>query len=65
MAQKTGRSPLEGLKHHYDTAYIVCPACGHEDSDGGWVVETDGTDARYSRECPSCGAVEERTVSLG
>lgn len=63
MAQ-SGRSALEGLKNHYDATEVVCPACGYEEQSGGWVGEIDGANARYSRECPSCGALEERTVTF-
>ena len=65
MAQRASRSPFERLKHHYEQTASVCPACGYEDDGGGWVGATDGTATRYSHECPSCGAVEERTVSFG
>lgn len=64
MGQKASRSPLEGLKHHYERTESTCSACGYEDESGGWVGATDGASARYRHECPSCGAVEERTVRL-
>lgn len=64
MAQHSSRSALERLKNHYNTTELVCPACGHEDETTGWTGETDGTNARYSRECPSCGAVQEYTLTF-
>lgn len=64
MAQRRSRSALERLENHYNETECVCPACGYEDEAGGWVGETNGANARYSRECPSCGAVQEHTVSF-
>jgi len=64
MAQKVSRTPLEGLKHHYERTQTTCSACGFEDEEVVWAGVTDGASARYRHECPSCGAVEERTVQF-
>jgi predicted RNA-binding Zn-ribbon protein involved in translation (DUF1610 family) len=64
MAQRRYRSPLERLKLHYEGTEQVCPACGYEDEDGAWISATDGASARYSHECPSCGALQEYTVTF-
>lgn len=65
MAQRQSRSALERLKIYYDATELVCPACGYEDEDGAWVGATDGASARYSHECPSCGALQEHTLTFG
>jgi ribosomal protein S27AE len=65
MAQAANRSALERLKHHYERTRSTCSACGYDDDEGGWTGVTDGATARYRHECPSCGAVEEQTVSFG
>lgn len=58
-----GRSPFERLKSHYD-ADLKCPKCGYEDSDGEWQTVTTGDVVQYRHICPSCGAIQRRTLSL-
>lgn len=64
MAQKQSQSALERLEKHYNATELVCPACGYEEERGTWVGKTNGASARYSRECSSCGATQEYTLTL-
>jgi transcription elongation factor Elf1 len=64
MAQRQSRSALERLENHYNDTERVCPACGYEEESGSWVGRTNGARTRYSRECSSCGAVQEYTLTV-
>jgi transcription elongation factor Elf1 len=64
MAQQQSRSALERLEDHYNATQLVCPACGYEEESGTWVGKTNGASARYSRECSSCGATQEYTLTF-
>lgn len=64
MVSESGRSPFERLRAHYDHELSVCPACGHEDEEGGWTAETDGAGVVYRHVCPSCGAEQEHKLQL-
>ena len=66
MASKrgTGLTALDGLRSHFDDAAATCPKCGYED-DGGWQASTTGDRVLYRHVCPSCGAIDRRTLRFG
>lgn len=64
MESAGDRSPMERLKQYYDHEELVCPECGHEDENGNWKSETNGSEVHYTHECPCCGAVREHTMDL-
>lgn len=64
MATNGAQSPLRRLKTHYENVEPTCPECGYIDTEMGWHGETDGRQVHYSHECPSCGAVQERTIDI-
>ena len=58
-----GATPLDRLKAQYDRD-LRCRDCGFVDSDGGWQARTTGDRISYRHLCPSCGAVETRTLTM-
>ena len=59
-----GATPLDRLKAQYDRD-LRCRECGFVDRDGEWQAQTTGNRISYRHLCPSCGAVETRTLRLG
>ncbi len=59
--RRTGTTALDRLRSHYEDAAATCPKCGHED-DGGWQAATSGDRVQYRHVCPSCGAINKRTL---
>ena len=62
--RRTGTTPLDGLRSHFDDSEATCPECGYEDDDGGWKAVTTGDRVLYRHVCPSCGAISKRTLRL-
>jgi predicted RNA-binding Zn-ribbon protein involved in translation (DUF1610 family) len=62
--QRSGTSALDGLRDYLNRSEPRCPECGHVDTDEGWRAETSGRRVRYEHVCPSCDAVDERTIRL-
>jgi predicted RNA-binding Zn-ribbon protein involved in translation (DUF1610 family) len=61
--RERGATPLDRLKSRYDRD-LRCRECGFEDVDGGWQARTTGERVSYRHVCPSCGAIETRTLKL-
>ncbi|WP_410765526.1 HVO_0649 family zinc finger protein [Haloferax sp. DFSO60] len=59
-----GTTALDRLREHYTDAERVCRQCGYEDLDGQWSARTTGDRVLYRHICPSCGAIETRTLML-
>ncbi|EJN61134.1 hypothetical protein SAMN04487950_3928 [Halogranum rubrum] len=59
------RSPFEKLKHHYEETDLECHECGYDDTEGEWQTQTTGDTVEYRHVCPSCGAIQRRTLSVG
>ncbi|KAB1192298.1 hypothetical protein GJR96_02100 [Haloferax sp. MBLA0076] len=59
-----GTTALDRLRERYTDVERVCSKCGHVDTDGGWSAKTTGSTVLYRHICPSCGAIETRTLSL-
>jgi hypothetical protein len=60
-----GVSAFDRLRARYDEDACRCAACGYEDTDGGWRVETSGATVRYTHVCPSCAAERTLTYDVG
>ncbi len=58
-----GTTPLDRLKSRYDRD-LRCGECGYVDEEGEWQARTTGNRVDYRHLCPSCGAVERRTLRL-
>jgi len=58
-----GTTPLDRLKTQYDRD-LRCRECGFEDTEGAWQARTTGDRVSYRHVCPSCGAIETRTLRL-
>ncbi|ELZ74725.1 hypothetical protein C455_17322 [Haloferax larsenii JCM 13917] len=55
---------MDRLRDHYTDADRECSKCGFVDEDGEWSAKTTGNRIDYRRVCPSCGAIEVRTLKL-
>lgn len=63
-ARRTGGStPFDRVRARYDEN-LRCGECGYEDTDGEWRATTTGSRVDYTHLCPSCGAVDRRTLRL-
>lgn len=63
-SRRSGTTALDRLKAQYDRD-LRCRECGFVDTGGEWQAKTTGRRVDYRHLCPSCGAVETRTVKLG
>jgi hypothetical protein len=63
IRRSSGSSPFDRIRSHYDED-LRCRECGYEDTDGEWRATTTGSRVDYTHVCPSCGAVEQRTLKL-
>ncbi|ELZ86559.1 hypothetical protein C453_05459 [Haloferax elongans ATCC BAA-1513] len=61
---RRGTTALDRLRDHYTDADRECSKCGFVDEDGEWSAKTTGNRIDYRRVCPSCGAIEVRTLKL-
>ncbi|ADE02444.1 HVO_0649 family zinc finger protein [Haloferax volcanii] len=59
-----GTTALDRLRERYSDADLTCSKCGFTDDGGEWSAKTTGSSVFYRRVCPSCGAIETRTLSL-
>ncbi|AFK18345.2 hypothetical protein E6P09_06145 [Haloferax mediterranei ATCC 33500] len=59
-----GTTALDRLRERYSDADRTCSECGYVDTDGEWSAKTTGSRVLYRHVCPSCGAIETRTLSL-
>lgn len=62
--RESARSAFEKLKSHYDETDLKCHECGYEDEEGEWQTKTTGDEVEYRHLCPSCGALDRRTLSV-
>lgn len=53
---------FDRLKHRLDDEAMTCPKCKYEDTEGEWQSEKKGKRVLYRHVCPSCGAVDKRTM---
>lgn len=60
--RRSGTTPLDRLRSHYDDVDLKCPKCGYVDESGKWRVTMTGGRVDYHHLCPSCGARRTRTV---
>lgn len=60
----SGRTPLERLRHRYETTETRCPECGYVDTGSNWTSRTDGRRIVYHHVCPSCEADREHVFTL-
>jgi len=63
VRRHAGTTPLDRLRSRLD-ADRRCPECGYEDTDGEWSAKTTGDRVLYRHVCPSCGAIDKRTLRL-
>ncbi|MFB6205327.1 MAG: HVO_0649 family zinc finger protein [Haloglomus sp.] len=63
VEEPTGVTALDRMRERLTETESRCPACGSDAAE--WTCETDGSEVRYERTCPSCGAVASRTLRLG
>lgn len=62
--RSAGTTPLDGLAAYFDRRFSRCPACGFEDDDVHWTAHSDGRSVEYRHTCPSCDAVDRRTLEF-
>ncbi|WP_396613257.1 HVO_0649 family zinc finger protein [Haloferax sp. S1W] len=55
---------MDRLRDHYADVDRECSECGFVDEDGEWSARTTGSRIDYRHVCPSCGAIEVRTLKL-
>ncbi len=60
----SGRSPLERLRHRYETTDKKCTACGYVDEGRNWTSQTNGRKIVYRHVCPSCDAEHDHTYNI-
>jgi ribosomal protein L32 len=59
-SNKGGRTPLDRLRHRFETTETKCPECGYADGEmDNWRSHTDGRQVVYHHVCPSCDAARE------